>query len=105
MELLIPGLILVALMVYASTRMKKREAEAGEPETIDSELYCVQRPEGCLHVIDTPRHDFEAYSKEYADDDSSRRATTEVDIFSDTDLNSVRESLRDASAHFDITEE
>ena len=28
MELLIPGLILVALMVYASTTIKKRAAEA-----------------------------------------------------------------------------
>lgn len=105
MELLIPGLILVALMVYASTKIKKRAAEAFEPETIENELYTLQKPEGFLHVVDSPRHDFEAYSKEYSDDDSSRRATIEVDILRDTDLKSVRESLRDASAQFDVTEE
>lgn len=105
MELLIPGLILVALMVYASTRIKKRAAEAFEPETIETERYTLHKPEGFLHVIDSPRHDFEAYSKEYAADDSSRRATIEVDIFRGTDLKSVRESLRDASARFDLTEE
>ena len=32
MELLIPGLILVALMVYASTKIKKAAAAAFEPE-------------------------------------------------------------------------
>lgn len=105
MELLIPGLILVALMVYASTRIKKRAAEAFEPETIETERYTLQKPDGFLHVIDSPRHDFEAYSKEYADDDSSRRATIEVDIFRGTDLESVGESLRDASALFDVTKE
>ena len=105
MELLIPGLILVALMVYASTRIKKRAAEAFEPETIETQRYTLRKPEGFLHVIDSPRHDFEAYSKAYSDDDSSRRATIEVDIPRDTDLKSVRELLRDASAKFDVTEE
>ena len=105
MELLIPGLILVALMVYASTKIKKRAAEAFEPETIENQRYTLQKPEGFLHVIDSPRHDFEAYSKDYSDDDSSRRATIEVDIIRDTDLKSVRESLRDGPAHFDVTEE
>lgn len=105
MELLIPGLILVALMVYASTRIKKRAAEAFEPETIETERYTLQKPDGFLHVIDSPRYDFEAYSKEYSDDDSSRRATIEVEILRDTDLQSGRESLRDASAKFDVTEE
>ena len=105
MELLIPGLILVALMVYASTKIKKRAAEAFEPESIETEQYTLQKPEGFLHVIDSPRHDFEAYSKDYSDDDSSRRATIEVEILRDTDLKSVRESLRDPSARFDVTEE
>jgi hypothetical protein len=105
MELLIPGLILVALMVYASTKIKKRAAEAFEPETIETERYTLQKPAGFLHVIDSPRHDFEAYSKEYSDDDSSRRATIEVDLLRDTDLKSVRESIRNASAKFDLTEE
>ena len=105
MELLIPGLILVALMVYASTKIKKRAAEAFEPEAIETERYTLQKPEGFLHVIDSPRHDFEAYSKEYSDDDSSRRATIEVDILRDTDLESVRDSMLDGSAQFDVTEQ
>lgn len=92
-------------MVYASTKIKKRAAEAFEPETIETQRYTLQKPEGFLHVIDSPRHDVEAYSKEYSDDDSSRRATIEVDILRDTDLKTVRESLRHASARFAVTEE
>jgi hypothetical protein len=36
MEILIPGLILVALMVYVSTRIKRAAARAFEPENVDA---------------------------------------------------------------------
>lgn len=66
MELLIPGLILVALMVYASTRIKKSAAAAFEPETIETEDFVIQKPDGFLNVIGGDlKHAFEAYSKEF----------------------------------------
>lgn len=99
MELLIPGLILVALMVYASTKIKKRAAEAFEPETIDTERYTLQKPEGFLHVLDSPDHDFEAYSKESGDDNyQSKRATIDVDVFRNIDLADAIGELRNASS-------
>ncbi|MBX3293504.1 MAG: hypothetical protein KF881_11520 [Acidobacteria bacterium] len=66
MELLIPGLILVALMVYASTRIKKTAAAAFEPETIETDEFYIEKPEGMLHVLNgDPAKEFESYSKEY----------------------------------------
>src|SRR5687767_8261126 len=51
MELLIPGLILVALMVYASTRIKRTAAAAFDRETVDTEDFIIQKPEGFLHNL------------------------------------------------------
>lgn len=66
MELLIPGLILVVLMVYASTRIKKTAAQAFEPETVETDEFVIEKPEGSLHVINgDPRYAFESYSKEF----------------------------------------
>lgn len=65
MELLIPGLILVALMVWASTKIKRISASAFEPEQIEMPLYLIQKPGGFLHVLnDDSGLDFSAYSKE-----------------------------------------
>lgn len=66
MELLIPGLILVALMVYASTRIKRTAAAAWESETIDTEEFTIEKPAGFLHVLNgDPKFIFEAYSREF----------------------------------------
>ncbi|MFN0277719.1 MAG: hypothetical protein ACKVRN_03860 [Pyrinomonadaceae bacterium] len=67
MEILIPGLILVALMVYASTRIKKTAAAAFEQETIETDEFIIQKPEGFLHNLNgDPKFVFEAYSREYS---------------------------------------
>jgi hypothetical protein len=98
MELLIPGLILVALMVWASTKIKKRAAEAFEPETIETENYSLEKPEGFLHVLESPDHDFEAYSREFDEGDFRlRRSKIEIDVLHDTDLRAACESLRGAA--------
>ncbi len=69
MELLIPGLILVALMVYASTRIKKTAAAAFEAETIESDDFIILKPEGFLNNLNgDPKHAFEVYSKEFGGD-------------------------------------
>lgn len=66
MELLIPGLILVALMVYASTRIKKTAAAAFEPESVSGAGFTLEKPEGFLSVIGGDSSlEFEAYSREF----------------------------------------
>lgn len=67
MELLIPGLILVALMVYASTRIKRSAAAAYDAEAIETDEFVIQKPEGFLHNLNASReYIFEAYSKEFS---------------------------------------
>ena len=83
MELLIPGLILVALMVYASTRIKKTAALAFEPETIETDEFVIKKPEGFLNVIGgDPQYAFEAYSKDFgaAPAEDVRQATVTIKV-------------------------
>jgi len=81
MELLIPGLLLVALMVWASTRFKRLAKEAFEPETIDNDLFSLEKPEGMLHVLNG-REDllFESYSKAFGDGPASNIRAVRADI-------------------------
>lgn len=83
MELLIPGLILVALMMYASTRIKKSAAKAFEAESVESEEFIIEKADGFLRVIGgDPRYAFEAYSKGYGGDGAEefRQATATLTI-------------------------
>jgi hypothetical protein len=74
MELLIPGLILVALMIYASTRIKRSAAAAFDAETIETDDFIIQKPDGFLNVIGgDPQYAFEAYSKEFGGLDENIR--------------------------------
>jgi hypothetical protein len=78
MELLIPGLILVALMAYVSTRIKRSAARAFEAETVETDEFVIQKPEGFLNVLNgDPKFAFQAYSKEFGEDaDRNIRAAT-----------------------------
>ena len=77
MELLIPGLILVAFMVWASTRIKKTAAAAFDQETVATDEFIIQKPEGFLHNLNgDPKYIFEAYSKEYCKANDKLRAGT-----------------------------
>ena len=104
MEILIPGLILVALMAYASTKIKKRAAAAFEPELIETDNYSLQKPDGFLHVIGDRDHEFRAYSNEFGEFDKSRlrRATIEMDVVRDTNIDAVVNKVRETSTGFDM---
>lgn len=81
MELLIPGLILVALMVYASTRIKKTAAAAFDAESIDNETFSLEKPDGFLTVLNgNPELLFESYSRVFGDEpaENIRQARIEV---------------------------
>src|SRR4051794_7750972 len=84
MEILIIGLILVALMVYASTRIKRTAAAAFERETIETDTYVIQKPEGYLHKLNgDPQFLFEAYSREFSKSDPKLRlGTAKIDVIS-----------------------
>ncbi len=69
LAILIPGLIIVALMVWASTRIKRIAAAAFEAETIETDDFVIQKPDGFLNNLNgDPKYTFEAYSKEFGTD-------------------------------------
>src|SRR5688572_14747060 len=107
MEILIPGLILVALMAWASTKIKKRAADAFEAETIETDDYVLRKPEGFLHVVGSETHEFEAYSRESYEEDNSqaRRATIEIDILRETSLAGVRDAISQVADSVDVKSE
>jgi hypothetical protein len=98
MELLIPGLILVALMVWTSTRIKRNAAAAFEAETIETDDYILEKPDGFLHVLnDETDRDLLAYSKEYGPGDlkGDRKAVLEIHIFQGESVDSRVRQLQD----------
>jgi hypothetical protein len=107
MEFLIPGLILVALMAWASTKIKKTAASAFEAETIETDNYSLQKPEGFLHVLVDSDHELYAYSKEFGEGPSSklRRATIEIDILNNTSLAQVRNATKSSADDVEIVRE
>lgn len=100
MELLIPGLILVALMVYASTRIKRSAAEAFEPETIDTDIFYFEKPEGFLTVLNgRPELAYEGYSREFGGDgaEDTRQARVEVRTIENSSLKDVVKQIGDSA--------
>lgn len=74
-------------MVYASTKIKKKTAAAFEAETIETDEFVINKPDGFLHVLNgDPQYAFESYSKEYGGEGAEdvRRATATVKVTSTT---------------------
>lgn len=95
MEILIPGLILVALMVYASTKIKKSAAAAYAEEKIDAPDFSITKPEGFISPVADSGFAFVAYSKDFGTDeaDELRQVSAELKIFDNESLDGVRSAL------------
>ena len=73
MEILIFGIILVALMAYASTKIKKSAQAAYELEVFDNEEFTITKPEGFIVPFNEKSpYAFEAYSKDFGDDEARK---------------------------------
>jgi hypothetical protein len=96
MELLIPGLILVALMVYASTKIKKNAAKAFEEEKIDGEGFSLTKPEGFVHPLNKENgYAFEAYSKEFGKDEAENRRQALITLqVTEDDVDAVQKAIK-----------
>lgn len=74
MEILIIGGILVALMAYVSTRIKKSAASAYEPEKIETAEFALVKPEGFIVPVGTASaFAFEAYTKDFGESDETEK--------------------------------
>lgn len=94
MELLIPGLILVGFMVWASTRIKRNAAQAFEPELIENGEFSLMKPEGILSKVD-PEEGLmlSAYSKDFGKDAAERvrQLTVQIKKFDDAHFEDICE--------------
>jgi hypothetical protein len=100
MELLIPGLALVALMVYLSTKIKKSAAEAYEPEEIETDEFSIRKAEGFLHPLNSDSGlPFEAYTKDFGEDEAKkiRHARAELTIYPGSKLSEVAKNARESA--------
>lgn len=104
MELLIPGLILVAIMAWASTRIKRNASAAFDAEQVETDAFVIEKPEGFLHVLnDNSGLLFRAYSKDFGKVGRSdlRQATIEIERHGGTDIDAVVSKIKKASESFD----
>jgi len=103
MELLIPGLILVALMAYVSTRIKRSAARAFEAESFTGDGFTLNKPDGFLHLSEeNSEHPFEAYSKEFGTGDAGNiRAAHAVVMVGESDFNEVAMAERSRLSEID----
>ena len=73
MEIFIIGAILVALMAYASTKIKRAASEAYEQETVESENFTIIKPAGfIIPVKEGSEFEFETYSKDFGEDEAEK---------------------------------
>lgn len=73
MEILIIGFIVVALMVYISTKIKNSAARAFEPEIIEREEFTIIKPEGLMSPLEeNSKYPFEARSRDFGSERDSR---------------------------------
>jgi hypothetical protein len=101
--ILIPGLILVALMAYASTRIKKTAAAAYDAETVETDEFIIQKPEGFLHNLNgDPKYIFEAYSKDLSQvNDKFRVGTVTISRVENASLDALADELVQGGHVFD----
>jgi hypothetical protein len=73
MEIFIIGAILVALMAYASTKIKRAASEAYEQEAVESEYFTLIKPEGfIIPVKKESEFVFETNSKDFGEDEAEK---------------------------------
>ena len=100
MEILIVGGIIVALMVYASTKIKKSAAQAFEIEAIETEDFTVTKPEGFINPInDNSPLAFEAYTKGLGENEARhfRQAWATLRVISNSDFQTVCKNAKNSS--------
>lgn len=68
MEILIVGALVVALMVYISTKIKRSAAEAFVPELVEKDDFSIAKPEGFMTPLrESSEYLFEAYSRGFGE--------------------------------------
>lgn len=97
MEILIVGVVLVALMAFISTKIKKSAASAFEREIVENDEFRIVKPEGFLNPIkEDSEFAFEAYSKNSGKNDAEkfRQAQATLSVFADSKFEAICENAK-----------
>ena len=100
MEILIIGLLFVALMVYVSTKIKKNAAQAYEREEIESKEFGIIKSENLMHPLrDKSEYAFEAYSNDYGEGEARSiwRAHALLRILPNMDFRTARVNVKNSA--------
>lgn len=100
MELLIPGLILVALMVYASTKIKKNAARAYEAEVVETDDFSITKPIGFISPHGPgSEFAFTAHSKDFGTEDSEnvRQASVSIRKYKAANFDDICETIKSSA--------
>lgn len=101
MEILIIGGIVVLIMVFISTQIKKSAARAFEREVVEKKDFRIVKPEGFLYPIrDESDYAFEAFSKEYGarNERNTWKAQIYITVSEGLNFASVRKNAKGENA-------
>lgn len=98
MEIWIIGGVIVGLMIYASTRIKRNAAAAFAEEQIDTDEFALVKPEGFLNpVVREEFLAFYAYSKDYGEEgkaEKSRQGLIKLKILAGRGLAEISKEIK-----------
>ena len=101
MEILIVGSIIVALMVWASTRIKRDAAAAYNEEAIEADGFRLIKPEGFIHLLsDDSGAVFRANSKDFGLGDAAEKyqATITVERHDGKGPDAIASALKESAS-------
>lgn len=97
MEILIIGGIVVLIMVFVSTQIKKSAAQAFDREIIETADFSIVKPEGFMSPLrESSNFLFEAYSKDFGDRDERNvwKAQAYLSVLEDTNFAAACEAAK-----------
>ncbi|MBA2735580.1 MAG: hypothetical protein H0U50_02210 [Pyrinomonadaceae bacterium] len=100
MEILIIGGILVALMAYVSTKIKKSAASAYQRETIETDEFSIIKPENFINPTgENSGFAFTAHSKDFGTGEAEefRQAQTNLRVYSNAGFDEVCRNARQSA--------
>ncbi|MBK9163774.1 MAG: hypothetical protein IPM21_07665 [Acidobacteria bacterium] len=100
MEILIVGSILVALMVWASTKIKRDAAAAYDEELIEGEGFTLTKPAGFIHMLnDDSGVTFRANSRDFGTGDATEKyqATIAVERHEGRELDALAAEIKESA--------
>ena len=103
MEILIPGLILVGLMYWASTKIKQKAADAYKEEVVETDNFRVEKPDGFISPA-YPEEGlvFAAYSKDFGRDRTRELRQAELEVRRRPEVPADHTSAEDANDVLEI---